>query len=214
MAERIVPDNSGASINVRLIERFRLPVIRLAALPVLIFIVFSLTKWNDSYVGYLLFAAGCFLAGAASAGRLWCSLYIGGYVTNILVTRGPYSMCRHPLYFFNFTGCLGVGLATRTFCVPAAIALFFFIYYSIIVRSEEADLLRIHGRAFRYYRESTPAFFPHLSLLLEPDNYVAYPRIFRRRIFDALRFVWMIGLLEIINGLHEIGGLPVFWHLY
>ena len=60
----------------------------------------------------------------------------------------------------------------------------------------------------------TPAFWPKLGLLSEPSTYVVNPRVFRRNMFDALWFVWLTGILEIIEELHEIGLLPTLFKLY
>jgi protein-S-isoprenylcysteine O-methyltransferase Ste14 len=44
------------------------------------------------------------LAAMIASHRLWCSLYISGYKNSQLITSGPYSLCRNPLYFFSFVG--------------------------------------------------------------------------------------------------------------
>jgi protein-S-isoprenylcysteine O-methyltransferase Ste14 len=33
-------------------------------------------------------------------GRTWCAIYLSGRENRELVTRGPYSVCRHPMYSF------------------------------------------------------------------------------------------------------------------
>ncbi len=44
----------------------------------------------------------------AIAGRAWVLLYIGGRKNSELVTYGPYSITRNPLYVFSLTGITGV----------------------------------------------------------------------------------------------------------
>ena len=50
-------------------------------------------------------------------------LYVGGRKNAELVTTGPYSMMRNPLYFFSLLGVAGVGAQTgsvlATFAVTA-----------------------------------------------------------------------------------------------
>ena len=42
-------------------------------------------------------------------GRLWSTLYIGGRKSAEVVTGGPYSMTRNPLYVFSTLAAAGVG---------------------------------------------------------------------------------------------------------
>jgi protein-S-isoprenylcysteine O-methyltransferase Ste14 len=196
-------------------ERIRLPITRIIAVILLIIIIFSSSAWERiSFVSNLFFLIGCILVGIASLGRLWCSLYIGGYKNTTLVTSGPYSISRNPLYFFSMIGGAGVGLATETLLIPVVIVVLFLLYYPSVIRSEERRLLTLHGERFEAYRRNTPAFFPKLSLLKEPETYTVNPRIFKRNIFRALWFIWLVGILEIIEAFHETGVLPTYFRIY
>src|SRR4029453_14157849 len=46
-------------------------------------------------------------------GRTWTSLYIGGRKNRALLTKGPYSVVRNPLYCFSILGAAGCGGAAR-----------------------------------------------------------------------------------------------------
>jgi hypothetical protein len=143
-----------------------------------------------------------------------CSLYIGGYKNTTLVTSGPYSISRNPLYFFSMIGGAGLGLATETLLIPVVIVILFLVYYPSVIRSEERRLLSLHGERFEAYRRNTPALFPKLSLLKEPETYMVYPKVFKRNIFRALWFIWLVGILEIIEAFHETGVLPTYFRIY
>ncbi len=198
------------------IEKYRIPMTRIFAIVFSASLLFSESKWDETkpLIGALLFITGCFLVGIASLGRLWCTLYISGYKTKKLVTEGPYSICRNPLYFFSFLGVIGIGCVTETVTMPIAVAVLFGLYYPFVIKSEERDLQRRHGEAFASYLRSTPAFFPKYSLLREPQQYLVEPRIFRIHIVDALWFVWLVGILELLETLHELSILPVWIKLY
>lgn len=196
-------------------KKIRLFVLRIFVVILLIIILFSSSKWeNKSLVGNVLFFVGCILAGTASMGRLWCSLYIAGYKKYTLVTTGPYSISRNPLYFFSLVGVAGVGLTTETLLIPSIVLIVFATYYRFVIRSEERKLLNRHGESFESYRRNTPIFFPKLSLLQEPETYTVNPKIFRKSIYSTLWFIWFIGIFEIIKACHGTGLLPVYFKIY
>ncbi|TGS89835.1 isoprenylcysteine carboxylmethyltransferase family protein, partial [bacterium M00.F.Ca.ET.177.01.1.1] len=48
-------------------------------------------------------------------GRLWSTLYIGGRKSSEVVTGGPYSITRNPLYVFSTVAAAGVGAQIGSF---------------------------------------------------------------------------------------------------
>jgi steroid 5-alpha reductase family enzyme len=160
---------------------------------------------------FLLFFIGIIFVAIASLGRMWCSLYIAGYKDNKLITKGPYSICRNPLYFFSMIGVVGIGCATETFTFPIAFIVLFAVYYPFVIKSEERRLKQHFGDEFEEYTKKVPSFFPRFSAFEEPENYVVNPIVYRKHIFSALWFIWIIGILEVIEGLQETG---LFAHLF
>jgi protein-S-isoprenylcysteine O-methyltransferase Ste14 len=198
-----------------MIEKLRIPLSRSFAVILGVIILFSSSKWEEvSFTSDILFLTGCILVGIASLGRVWCYLYIAGYKDSSLVTTGPYSISRNPLYFFSLLGALGDGLVTETLVIPSIVLILFAMYYPTVIRSEERRLLSLHGKKFESYCKNTPTFFPKLSLLKEPETYKVNPKIYRRNSFNALWFIWLIGILEIIEAFHETGVLPVYIKIY
>jgi len=161
-----------------------------------------------------LFFLGVLLVGAGAVGRLWCAMYIAGHKSQQLITEGPYSMSRNPLYFFSLLGSVGVGLCTETLCVPLLIAGAFAVYYPLVIRGEERRLEAKHGGAFAAYRARTPAFVPKASLLMEPERFVVHPRMYRLALVQTPWFVWLIGVLELFEELQRWDALPTLFHLY
>jgi hypothetical protein len=164
--------------------------------------------------GKVLFALGGSLAAVGAFGRLWCSLYIAGYKNNTLISEGPYSLCRNPLYFFSFIGAIGVGLSMGNLTVPVMIVAGFAIYYPLVVSGEEARLTEIHGERFQNYRNNTPAFFPRFSAFREPGEYTVQPKIFRKDLGDAVWFIWIVFFLQLMAALRSLAYIPTLFTLY
>lgn len=161
------------------------------------------SRQEGTLVSAVLFLFGLSLAAVATAGRLWCSLYISGYKDAALVVEGPYSVSRNPLYFFSMLGFVGIGFASETFTLGILAAVFFLAAYPFVIAREERFLAERFGDEFRAYCQRTPRFFPNLRLLREPDAYTVKPRQFRRTMGDVLWFIWLIGIVEIAEALHE-----------
>lgn len=194
----------------------RLNITRVFVGFIFLLLMTSTSKWEtiSPLISGILFVGGCFLAGIASLGRLWCALYIAGYKTERLVVKGPYSISRNPLYFFSLIGGIGVGLATETITIPLLILAAFGWYYPYVIRYEEDKLRMHHGEDFETYFRSVPQFWPKWSLLKEPEEYIVSPIVFRKHIFSALWFIWIIGFLELIEELREIKILATSFSIY
>lgn len=132
-------------------------------------------------------------------GRLWSTLYIGGQKDRTLVTDGPYSICRNPLYFFSLIGALGVVMATAMFSLIFLLLAFFAIYYPWIIGNEEALQRELHGAAFEAYRQRTPAFFPRFSLYQEATNCVFDSRLLRKALRDCSGFFVAFAAIHFIS---------------
>lgn len=63
----------------------------------------ALRAMGFELAGWLLFLAGAFY-------RWWATLYIGGRKSKSLVCDGPYSTCRHALYFGTFLMVLAIAV--------------------------------------------------------------------------------------------------------
>jgi protein-S-isoprenylcysteine O-methyltransferase Ste14 len=196
-------------------DRYRMLASRLFVAAVIMLAMISTSRWEAIFpVSGLFFLAGCVLVGMATLGRLWCSLYIAGYKNQALITCGPYSLCRNPLYFFSMIGAVGVALCSETLSLPLLVAIAFACYYPPVIRSEERKLARLHPEAFARYLQQTPRFWPRLAQPQEPDDYTVHPRLFRSHMLSACWFIWLVGGLEIIEYCHEAHVLPAWMSLY
>ena len=145
----------------------------------------------------------------AAFGRLWTLSYISGHKTKDLVTRGPYSITRNPLYFFSLIGALGIGVASESIVILGSLLLAFSVYYPLVIRAEEEHLTHIHGVGFKDYCSTVPVFLPSFSLFHEPEEYLVNARLLRRAFFSVMWFPLAYILILSIAHLQEAGIMPV-----
>lgn len=197
------PDGSFATFA--FLQHHRIAISRVFALVFFAIVLATTSAQEGSLVEPILFMSGLALVGIATVGRLWCSLYISGLKNSELITVGPYSVTRNPLYFFSFLGFAGVGLATETLTLAIVFCVFFAVLYPVIILGEERFLRERFGAAFDAYCQRTPRFFPRLSLYAEPASWSVDTLRFRHTMVDVVWFVWLVALIEMVEALHEHG---------
>ena len=177
--------------------------------------LFSGRHWEEgSYFELAMETAGFIFLAISAFGRVWAAIYVEGYKTSCLVTDGPYSVVRNPLYVFSFIGLIGVGFAGESLTLLAVMCLLFLLYYPGVVFAEEEKLKLRHEEAFREYSKTTPRFIPNLSRLHEPETYQVNVLKLRRSIRDAMFFMSIFWILHVIESLQLKGILPVYFKLY
>jgi protein-S-isoprenylcysteine O-methyltransferase Ste14 len=157
--------------------------------------------------------AGIGLIVIAIVGRTWCSLYIGGRKTSLLVTTGPYSVSRNPLYVFSIIGAIGIGAQLGTISVAVLAGVFAWLVHILVVIQEERLLRASHGEAFRDYAARVPRFWPRLSAWSNVDLLEVRPRNVVITFFDACIFLAAVPLAEVFEYLQHTGVLPVLLRL-
>ena len=116
-----------------------------------------------SILGFIMVVFGSF-------GRIWASLYIEGNKTKNLITAGPFSMVRNPLYFFSLVMLLGFSLALKAIYLPLALLLIFVLFHIPTIANEERKLRNNHGEKFENYMKSTPRLLPNIFKYKKPEK--------------------------------------------
>ena len=146
-------------------------------------------------------------------GRLWSTLYIGGRKSAEVVSGGPYSMTRNPLYVFSSIAAAGVGaqmgsiLATVGFGVLCALA------FHVVILREEKYLKETLGAPYEAYMARVPRFIPSLSLYEEGDTGSFRPKLLLNTLLDGLVFLAAMPFFESIDSMQLSGYLPVLFRL-
>jgi protein-S-isoprenylcysteine O-methyltransferase Ste14 len=92
------------AMNIAAVQTIRKLVLFAAvALGVFIFAVTNSRYPSGGTIHEMIEWFGIVLIVICILGRTWASLYIGGRKIDELVTVGPYSTMRNPLYFFPFS---------------------------------------------------------------------------------------------------------------
>jgi protein-S-isoprenylcysteine O-methyltransferase Ste14 len=114
--------------------------------------------WPDlilEILGWAVFCLGMIL-------RFWSTLYIGGHKDKKVVTEGPYSLCRNPLYVGSFCLVLGTSLFAKSLTLALGCGLISVLYMAWTIPAEERFLLETFGHEYAKYRDSVPRCWPRL----------------------------------------------------
>lgn len=145
-------------------------------------------------IGCLVVAMGEFL-------RIWSVSYIGAVSRTRsdvsgagLVTDGPFSVVRNPLYVGNFFITLGISVFSGVFWVVLLSLIGFAVQYYYIVRYEESHLSGKFGETYRDYCSQVPAWIPRRLGYFNTVNYPDFVTALmsERRTFAAIVAVLLL----------------------
>lgn len=191
-----------------------MPISRLFAVLALCLILLTDHSWQQGEAVDVAFEiSGFLLILVCSAGRIWSLLYIAGRKTASLVDEGPYSLVRHPLYVSTAVGTIGIGLASENLVALVGLVLLTTISYWPVVKAEERRLVAVHKDAYRDYQRRVPQLIPNISIFHEPKELTVNPKVFRRGATEAIAMIAIYMGLQIIEGLHNDGMLPVLFRI-
>jgi protein-S-isoprenylcysteine O-methyltransferase Ste14 len=120
-------------------------------------------------IGFWPFWLGAAVTLAGLLFAVWARRYLGSNWSRSvtikqeheLITTGPYSMVRHPIYTGVLTGLLGTAIALSQVRGFLAFLLFFLAFY-IKLRLEEQWMRSQFGEAYAIYADRTAALVPYL----------------------------------------------------
>ncbi len=208
------PPSFNRAYFLPLLRKHRVTLSRCFGASLMGVVLFSEHRWETGGgIDLTLHILGFVLTVLASFGRVWASLYISGYKNRELITSGPYSVVRNPLYVFSLIGAIGLGCAAESFLLLFCVVVAFAGIYPQFILGEEEILLKKFGESYEAYLRSTPRFIPDWSRFEEPEGYMVNAVRFRKSIFDCTWFIWLYGLLHLVETLHHWGILPVYFRI-
>ncbi len=130
-----------------------------------VMLIFARPTLTSLIAGFVIAALGEFLR-AAGVFYVGSETRVTGAVgASKLVTSGPFSYTRNPLYVGNILIYIGIGVMSMAlFPWLPLIALAWFVFqYTLIVKEEENFLREKFGQEYRDYCAKVPRFFFRLS---------------------------------------------------
>jgi protein-S-isoprenylcysteine O-methyltransferase Ste14 len=197
-------------------SKYRIAVSRLFFITTFAIFIFGRNglEMHTVVLAEILFLFGVLLVGVGVLGRAWSLSYIAGMKNKSLVTKGPYSLCRHPLYLFSFAGCIGIGLCTETLTVPLIILIGFAIYYPLAIKKEEFKMASRFRDDYEIYAATVPCFVPNFRTFQDDEIRTINSNAFLRGLTSLIYFIALIGVFELIESLHTAGLLVPFYTIY
>lgn len=204
-----LPINPAKRADLQTLQHRRKQVLTAGVVLWVLLLLFTRSYWHASpNVLAAIESAGLLAILVCITGRTWCTLYIGGLKKRELVTAGPYSVVRNPLYVFTSIGAGGIGaqsgsLLLAMLSVAASLAVF-----QVVARREEAFLAATFPDEFEAYAARVARFWPRLSLWQEADELRVRPRLVRRTFLDACVFLLAVPAADAAAWLQQSLQLP------
>ena len=203
-----------STINLRQVQSVRKAVLLAIVLAGIALMILAASKWPSGTILHEAIEwAGILLIVICIVGRTWCAIYIGGRKVRDLVTLGPYSISRNPLYVFSILGAAGAGAQLGSLGIAAAAGITAATVFYLVITREERVLVLHFGNDYRHYLAAVPRFLPNLSLWRDVERLEVHPAVVRRTFVDACLFLLSIPIAEGFEYLHEIGVVPIWIYL-
>lgn len=145
-------------------------------------------------VGILLLLTGVL-------GRFWSILYVGSKKATEIVTDGPYSLTRNPLYLCSTIATFGIGLMFGAVFYALVLAGTIGTILYLTARREEAFLREHFGAPYAAYAREVPFFLPRLTGYRSARRVTFDVPSLTRNLRDALVFLAFIPLVELFDWL-------------
>jgi protein-S-isoprenylcysteine O-methyltransferase Ste14 len=186
------------------LRKKRIALTRAAFVPVILLALFVRPTWDtESTTAFLVESSGYLVLLAGLAIRIWSIFYIGGRKSHELVTEGPYSVCRNPLYVGTFLVTVGACLCFENLLMLAAAFLIVVPMHLAVSRWEEKHLLELFPEAFPEYARTVPRFWPRLRNYHSPESLTVPVRAIRRIAIDTTGVLLIPAVEDLVEILHR-----------
>jgi protein-S-isoprenylcysteine O-methyltransferase Ste14 len=198
---------TGGERGRRSFDRRRVPLLIAAAVFGPFFLLVA-PRWSDP-VQHLIQIFGITMIVVFIVGRTWCYMFVASHKTYEVMTSGPYSIIRNPLYAFSVVGGAGTGalFGALAFSVALGGAVAIILYRRSL--EEEKAMLALHGDLYRQYMNNVPRFLPRHLSWQSPQLPLAKPQTASRTFVDACLVLLILPCALYTRYLQETGIIPV-----
>jgi protein-S-isoprenylcysteine O-methyltransferase Ste14 len=190
---------------------------RRAILAAMVAVAFALLVFggsrHDALTHEYIETLGLVLIMIGIGGRLWATLYIGGRKSAEVVSTGPYSITRNPLYLFSTIAAAGVGAQTGSYVVGGLFMVLCAASFYVVALREERFLAATLGDEYRGYLARVPRFLPNPRLYRDDPEVLFQTGRLRATLLDGLMFLAAIPVLELIEEAQEAHLVPILYWL-
>ena len=196
-------------------RKVRIALLRAVFIPLIVLFLFVEPSWPENLftesvaevfeiLGYLFLMAGLGL-------RIWAILYVGSRKSKVLITDGPYSLCRNPLYLGTFIIVLGAGLCLTNPLMTLFTILAYLPVHTFVGRSEERHLRDLFGAEYDEYQRTVPAFLPSWKNYHSREEISVSTKAIKRVALDTSLVLLIPPAAELIEMLHNYNLMPTLW---
>ena len=178
----------------------------------LLLLAFTMVLLSTSYylpektlLHHLNHGIGLLLISLCILGRFYCTLFIGGRKNEELVTTGPFSVVRNPLYLCSLLGIVGIGFVSNQLSVMLVLTVGMALVYVPLIRQEEAFLQEKFGQAYVRYCSSVSRLIPKPSLYQAPHEISINIKRVHSFLRDALWWLTPVIIIDLIEWSRDAG---------
>jgi protein-S-isoprenylcysteine O-methyltransferase Ste14 len=205
MADFTIQRPPHGKIGLTAVQRRRKLALLITALSIGLTLPFVRSWPDEGFLHEMVEILGIMLIAGAIIGRSWCTLYIGGRKSREIVSTGPYSISRNPLYVFSLMGVAGIGAQMGSVLLgPIFVAVCLMIFFPVIILEEKALAARF-GAEYGAYRARVPRFGPRISLWRDMETITVSSRLFRITAREGMLFLLAVPFFELIEWLQDAG---------
>jgi len=191
------------------LNKRRILLSRFTVIVCILVVIFSKPTISDQFLVHKIIEfVGYFLVVICALGRVYVSVFIGGFKNQKLIDYGPFSIVRNPLYSLSLVGIFGLSLMSVNVIIVCVMSIFFAVLYYSVIRREEARLLAEFAESYRLYMAKTPSLLPNFSLYKVPTEIPFKPRFVTLALIDAIWWFVPFPVFEFINMLQQSGVIP------